>query len=762
MVRPLTRARGAPVLLSLVVTLAGVGAPRVAAQEPAPTLETAIAALAMPADTDLPAAAAAQVDDTPPVLPAEVDAGAIVARGFDAADRMAFADWDVDALADALDYDPAQAFAFVRDRIGFDPYTGILRDADGTLDARAGNGWDRALLLGTLLDRMEVPVRYATARLDDTAAAQVLARAFAAPADPLPAGEVLPLVPVRAETLAARAGRDHARLRAALGEQVATMGPPDGAGTLDVVRDHAWVQAFVGTDWQDLDPTLADAVAGAAFAEPAATYAEPPAELRHSVTLRLDTTTLAPGATAADTRTVLDLRLDAADVAPRSIYLYFQPELGGTGGAIVRALTGDQGWTPVVLIDGETTLGDAFQAGGRGTDLFGDETPVPELLSLVLTIGTEGPGMDPVIATRTLLDRLPVDADPAAVDPATIAPLPEVQDVPVFTGQLHQVLVSTGATDVYEAAVSLGSAAWFAQERLSDPELATEYRLDHQLWPMEIGNRMAVLANERLVVPGLTGRSDLRAVIDRPRAWLFTIGPDPVTGAGYASTVDLAIDEIAIADAGAATSPASGSEIAAARIWYGALQTALETELTIGRAGALVPDGRRIVTLSLRMDEPLSVVPAGSPPPAGAQRALIESLAHGELAVIPGGERAPADFWTIDPATGRTRSVTEPGVRNGFTWGGNHVNASLGGPRYVVGPGGEDLGIIKDGKFYPNRSGPPPETCRGGDSTGYVTILGCVSVPGSWALGIFLGAFVVAVLSFAIVIFEIAALAYDP
>ena len=81
----------------------------------------------------------------------------------------------------------------------------------------------------------------------------------------------------------------------------------------------------------------------------------------------------------------------------------------------------------------------------------------------------------------------------------------------------------------------------------------------------------------------------------RPRVWLFSLGPDPSSGTGYASTIDLALDEIMIADSG--EDSASGADIAAARIWYGALETALETQFTIGRAAAIMPEGRRIVSL---------------------------------------------------------------------------------------------------------------------------------------------------------------------
>ncbi len=199
----------------------------------------------------------------------------------------------------------------------------------------------------------------------------------------------------------------------------------------------------------------------------------------------------------------------------------------------------------------------------------------------------------------------------------------------------------------------------------------------------------------------------------------------------------------------------SGSRIAAARLWYGTLETALETQVALARAAAVAPEGRRVWSLSLAMDAPLEVVPGTARAPSGAGRALLASRRAGETAVIPTSEGAPAAFWAIDPATGRTRSVSEPGVRQGFTWGNNHVNASLGGPRLVVDPAtGRELGFIKDGTFY-RYGNPPAGTCRGGDSTGYITILGCVSIPASWGFAVLVGAITVAVVSWALVLFQL-------
>ena len=65
-------------------------------------------------------------------------------------------------------------FRFVSDEIRYEPYVGILRGAAGTLETRAGNSVDKALLLGALLDASLVPYRFARGPLDATAVAGIM------------------------------------------------------------------------------------------------------------------------------------------------------------------------------------------------------------------------------------------------------------------------------------------------------------------------------------------------------------------------------------------------------------------------------------------------------------------------------------------------------------------------------------------------------------------------------------------------------------
>ncbi len=73
-------------------------------------------------------------------------------------------------LAAALDYDAERIFRFVADEIRYDPYSGILRGARGTLASRAGNSADQALLLAALLGASLLPVRFAIGEIDGEAA----------------------------------------------------------------------------------------------------------------------------------------------------------------------------------------------------------------------------------------------------------------------------------------------------------------------------------------------------------------------------------------------------------------------------------------------------------------------------------------------------------------------------------------------------------------------------------------------------------------
>ena len=141
------------------------------------------------AANQLEEAAAQPLVNEPPTLPLEVDQDRLLSAAGAAVDAFRPDEWEVGALAASLGKDPTQAFEFVRDAIGFDPYPGMLRGAEGTLAARAGNAWDRALLLKALLAESGLTTRFAFATLDPTTATALVKRAHERPARRPPQAE---------------------------------------------------------------------------------------------------------------------------------------------------------------------------------------------------------------------------------------------------------------------------------------------------------------------------------------------------------------------------------------------------------------------------------------------------------------------------------------------------------------------------------------------------------------------------------------------
>ena len=77
------------------------------------------------------------------------------------------------AIVLAVGAEPTELASFVRARIAYEPYPGVVRGAEGALAAKAGNDWDRAVLLQALLAEAGYPSRLRVARRTDAEAAAV-------------------------------------------------------------------------------------------------------------------------------------------------------------------------------------------------------------------------------------------------------------------------------------------------------------------------------------------------------------------------------------------------------------------------------------------------------------------------------------------------------------------------------------------------------------------------------------------------------------
>ncbi|CAN5640906.1 hypothetical protein BH23CHL8_BH23CHL8_30170 [soil metagenome] len=638
------------------------------------------------------------------------------------------------------------ALAVVRDRIGFDPYTGVLRGAEDTLAARAGSSADRAVLLRAVLEAQGHTARYAFGALDDDAADALLASAIAGPAMPIedvPAAEVMA---IDAAALVDRARRDHALLLGA----IEGVFPSGGAATDEIgpgqaFHDHAWVQVRrADGSWLDLDPSAPPDGQAASVTEATATADEMPEHALHAVVLRVVAESLVGG--VAVESVVLEERLLAAEAASAEVWLHFQPEVSGVAGGLLEAM-GGASWLPVLLVGGEGRPGDSFAlgAGGDGDDFFGDFLGGggPQLAALRLELESLSPGLPPLSATRSIYDRVPPAARASRMISAeTLEPLPPDGAAPAGLAALHHVMVSTGGASLRHHAVGRAFAANFVGNDLADPELVAEYALHDLLLPLAVADQTLVAASERLIVDGMADTSTARAFVGRPRVFLSTFSQLAGGTGGTSMLTDLALDDLSVLVA-----PDADPDLSARlRLWYGVLQTALETELALQRAAAVDAASRTVGSVSLETGRGLTLL--GDEEAADlpvAARAAQRAHDEGALVLVAGDTREAEWFWTIQPGTGGTSSVREPGLRIGFVGGGNYTNASTGGPRWVVDPRtGNTVGHIKDGTYY--RYGrKPPSRCSGGPE--YVVILGCVSIPASWVTGVTVGATVVAIVA---------------
>jgi len=739
-------ARAWVLAISLLLALTTLGsAPALAVERPATAPE-------QPGADEFEAEASQSLSDVP--TPVELpDLAAAADAVLEYAWTLPIEDWDIEILAAELDFDPTAAFRFVRDHIRYEPYAGILRGSEGTLAARAGNSFDRSLLLAELLDEMLVDSEFAMAQLDEAAIAQVMSVARRGPALQLD-GE-LPGARIDTRDIAARARRDYALLQPALAPHVPMDGGLDEAAAIVDAGRHVWLRIPFGAETLDLDPTLADAEPGDTLALPDQVLQVLPDDLRHRVRLQVVLEELHDGNVSE--RVVFEERFDALEATGRELFLLFEPDLEGLAGAINAVLSGDERWSPVFLQDGERTMGDSFSAGGRGTDLLGDPTDLPEPLSVRLVATTQGPGLGPQQATHVLFDRRTDGSLPG--DPLGDAPLEALameSGIPTALTGVVNFVVSTGGSSAYQFAYRHAQVLDFIDFALFDEDTAAQYSLPDRLWPLAMASGALVQTSEQVLVPA-AGGTDGHGYVARPRLYVTTIGPALDDAEAIIQITDLMLDSVRILPS------APGGPTVPGQIWYGALQSALETESGLRTADALAEDEPSLAGASLSMRAPLRVLKLGADQvPEGSSAALQQDLASGALVVLPEHADSAKAWWTIETDSGVTRAMLAPGLRGlrgvvARPDGSDDVSDTIwqkdrrgsrskarpyrgpGGARRALGYNPDDYkppkkpGLPRGQKFrFPKTKGPPLRpnpTPRCSGQSEYMTVIGCVSLP---------------------------------
>lgn len=377
----------------------------------------------------------------PPPAPIEQRVDAVV----ELVDRLqALVPKPLDDMTDrafALDFDFEAAIQHVTDGIHYEPYRGVLRGPDGTATMGAGNAWDQALLLASLIKTIGGDAQIVSGALSDADARRLLEQAFVRPTahenDTLDTESIAAAIGKFDPELAKRY-RD--RMQTALRSPDEDSLAADSAEIADtiarlvrgserslpasravdglveaVAENYAWVRWRTGpnSDWANLHPAFGQQTAPSATPK---RYIDDsvPAEFQHRVTLQLfiergiddddGKTELVPVMSRWDRPTAnlhknqvyLGMAPQSLDGSPESAVLV--PTLNGAKAPGGQAVT----WLGLTAdpADAATAAGKLFATvssrGGKATGALAgmsEEGParIPRLLGVILKAEIDSP-----------------------------------------------------------------------------------------------------------------------------------------------------------------------------------------------------------------------------------------------------------------------------------------------------------------------------------------------------------------------------------
>jgi transglutaminase superfamily protein len=623
--------------------------------------EDAATALSLPVPPD--GASAGTIAETPPT-PADFDAAADSAASL--RKSLAIERYDFDAGARALGSGYEPAFRFVRDEVQYDAYAGVLRGASNAFTARAANSFDRALLLSDLLKRKGLRTRFAIGRLARADAERLFDHAFdrarlvlGAPAagERAAAASEGSMVP----RVRSRAMRDYAAIRAALGGE----GPRDATMPRDAVvaeiTPHAWVQTLVDGRWVDLDPSFPDATSGKAFTNPDRVADDLPGEFFQTVNIRVIVDAL--NGSSLTQSTALDVRLPAAELIDRQVVLFHKPTGGlPIAGAIAAAVEQDA-WHPTLWVDGRFYDGSAVHfsdraapsergrpPGGGFGGLFGSGGALAATHVTVrewIEIDLATPGRAHEITRRTLLDRAHGAAPGSAPPPNALAPIEQNADGPIAPRTIYALWFSAGRHDLAGYADAVAHARAVAARDGDTPQKPGGF--GEAVWPLTIAAAGFFIFSDHVTLQAIDDATDCRLYPDSPRVAIVAFAP---AADGVHVTYDLRRDALR-----AVARTDRGREDAIRRkLWFGALEGALEHEIGVNFAALANAPSSAVVSTSALLDGKPSL--AMIPPERGPDW-LARAAAPGTIALVPSraAETHTAAWWEISRTNADTRAV---------------------------------------------------------------------------------------------------------
>ena len=562
---------------------------------------------------------------------------------------------------------PEAAFAFVRDEIALESYGGALRGAESTLLARAGNAVDRSLLLAALLQAQEVNVRFAFAGLDDAAVARLYQRVMSR----RPVMEAAPSPFI--EALHARAAASFVALEAAALpslEQTIDAGAMTARAQADLAA-HVWVEGEIEGSWTAFDTAPGDLAPGETLAAAERTEAAIGDELHQWVTVRLIADHAGPDGLAESVW--LEHRMTAIDAAAFPVMLVFADPAGAApGGGAWGQASGAERRVPVLLIRDTGVRGESFDlvaAGGEGggaIDALGglDAAPAETVLTgLTLALEFETPGDSPIVTRRMVFDR----AGPARMaalrgeafelDRSEAAEAAARDGLRAATYGHHAIHVYSGAPNITSWLRALDETSRAAALALIEADLEGDAPMVADIEEARLQQaamwRALPVTSDTLIVAAANRQSELRAYADRPRAMIVSHELD-IAARALVTTIDWAQDRLRFVPG----EGAGAAEIARAQLWFGAMQGALEAEfgLAVMHAAPVEPGDLSLTATSLGA---LRLVEREEGQAGGLSRARALEM---DMMVLAGVDGDPRLYWEIEPATGATRAMAEPGA----------------------------------------------------------------------------------------------------
>ncbi len=591
--------------------------------------------------------------------------------GLKAGARALRPEWySVSARAKALGAGVEAPFKWVRDNVRYDAYPGVLRGAEGTLAAGAGNAFDRSLLLARLLRVQGIQTRFAVGQLTRQQAELLFQHMFdgrqiEAPAD----GRASTSDFLARVTLRAR--RDQAVIREALGPGYVPVAATAREEAIADIQHHAWIQANVDGRWLDLDTSFGDAEPSRTYGPAEQTFDEIQPAWHQTVTIRVTSERVEDG--TLSTSIALEMTLPAVDLIDRRVFLVHVPAASSGGLGLGAGQAHGDRWAPVLLLNeqphagepidfADADTGSGFDAlGGGGTSGF-----VSEWLELEVV----RPDGRRDTSRRALVDRAGAAWRASPDHPLDgLRPLPR-DDKELFDPRsAHQVMFSAGPHDLRRYGRGMASMTLERIKHSDGPP-----RVMTALRQLALRNEAAVIWTDDVIAPGLDQDPQVRVYCDSPRIAIVSLVPQE--NGGFMQAYDLRRDTIR-----SIARSADGDAAAADRkVWFAAFEGALEHESSARDAvsAGIDPAGVRSTSALLTPEGVLVLKPTdiGRLPEVTKDpetRARLDaSLRAGSTALIPRSALAmnARGWWEIS-SDGDIRAIL--GDLNAGMW-----NSGLG------------------------------------------------------------------------------------